>query len=312
LFWQLSAEGTEVDLLDPDWSVMRDAWPRASYEPPVCALLAQALSRPNQVFFDVGALYGFFAVWAAKRGATVVAFEPNEQYADVLELNARRNGCEDVRIERIGLADRSGQVGFTGRGARSSRPAESKKRPYARGLFNHLRPVQAGAPVRSDPHAWRAPTLPWLVAQASDRLGLFERGFDHQERQISVSPLDEWIADSEVQPTVVKIDVHGAEVPAIRGMRRALREQVEHLIVEVHTADLLIDGTHEELLDELDQAGLEAFELHGFRRSTGRLLPLTRQARANFCDQKRWTAEQLYFMRCIYARPRNAPPHVRP
>jgi hypothetical protein len=105
-----------------------------------------------------------------------------------------------------------------------------------------------------------------------------------------------------MRPTVVKIDVHGAEAAVLRGMRETLRDHVQELIVEVHTSDLLITGTHEEIVVELEAAGLEVFELRGFRRARATLIPLRGAARRRFCDEREWTAEDLWFMRCLYAR----------
>lgn len=310
MFTRVVAEGVSFELLDPDASMLRDALPGCGYEPGVCAVLAPELARPGSVFFDVGALYGFFAVWADKSGATeVVAFEPGDRYADVLEHNLRLNGCERVRVERIALAERTGAGSFA---ARTRVPGSgeakngSERRTFGRGLLNHMAPrPRGGESVVAKPGYWRAEPGPWLAAAAGERLGLFTRGADQDEREISLERLDDWVARTGVRPTVMKIDIHGGEVAAVRGMRETLAAGPIELVVEVHTSDLLVSGTHEELVTELEAAGLEVCELRGFRGRHCTLIPLVGRARRDFCDQRRWTAAELYFMRCLHARRRS-------
>src|SRR5262245_4051303 len=127
MFARVTAEGATFELLDPDASLLRDALPGRGYEPAVCALLKRALDRPGAVFFDVGALYGFFSTWAATAtSATVVAFEPGARYAAVLEHNLRLNGCDGVRVERVALAERTGSARFS---ARTLTPQGETARP---------------------------------------------------------------------------------------------------------------------------------------------------------------------------------------
>jgi hypothetical protein len=307
MFTRVVAEGVSFELLDPDASMLRDALPGCGYEPGVCAVLAPALRRPDAVFFDVGALYGFFAVWAHKTGAAqVVAFEPGRHYADVLEHNLRLNGCERVRVERIALADRTGPGSFAARTRLEGSGAgdnANERRTFGRGLLNHLLPrPRRGERVVAEPGYWRADPGPWLAAAAGEKLGLFTRGADQDTREIELERLDDWVARNRVRPTVMKIDVHGGEVAAIRGMRETLRTGPVELVVEVHTTDLLVSGSHEELVCELEAAGLEVCELLGFRGRRCTLVPLVGRARRGFCEQRRWTASELYFMRCLHAR----------
>jgi FkbM family methyltransferase len=311
MFTRVVAEGVSFELLDPDASMLRDALPGCGYEPGVCAVLGPELAKPGCVFFDVGALYGFFAVWADKSGASeVVAFEPGDHYADVLEHNLRLNGCEHVRVERIALAERTGVGSFAARTRVSGSAVEAKagpdRRTFGRGLLNHVVPrPRRGERVVAKPGYWRAQPGPWLAAAAGERLGLFTRGADQDEREISLERLDDWVARTGVRPTVMKIDIHGGEVAAVRGMRETLAGGPIELVVEVHTSDLLVSGTHEELVCELEAAGLEVCELRGFRGRRCTLIPLVGRARRDFCDQRRWTATELYFMRCLHARRRS-------
>lgn len=304
MYSRLRAEGASFTLLDPDASVLRDSWPGSGYEPAVTALLSRGLRDPEAVFFDVGALYGYFSVWAAQHQprATVVAFEPSTQYLDVLRLNLLRNESDRVVVAPVALSDHAGAVSFA---ARTLPPKpDARSRGYVRGWLNEFR-QQAGSTeqvVRAAPDHWRAPLRPWIAAVVAERFGMFTAGADQQNRTIEAISADQWIAEHGVGPTVVKIDVHGAELLVLRGMRNALRSTVTNIVVEVHTDDLLVTGTHQDIVAELEEAGLKVFELRGFRRRRGELVPLVGEARADFCDQRRWRARDLYFMRCLYAR----------
>lgn len=57
-------------------------------------------------------------------------------------------------------------------------------------------------------------------------------------------------------------------------------------------------------METLEAAGQDVFELRGFRGRQGRLVPPVGAAREQLCDQRRWTASELYFMRVLYARSR--------
>lgn len=67
------------------------------YERPVIGFLLEAI-RPGDVFFDVGAFNGMYSMLAARRGAHVVAFEPDALAQQRVRRNfaANRVDCELV------------------------------------------------------------------------------------------------------------------------------------------------------------------------------------------------------------------------
>lgn len=297
----LTMRGTAFELWDPDASLLRDALPGCAYEASVYALLERAMT-PASVLFDVGALYGAYAVWAARRGNRVVAFEPNSEYAEVLRRNLQRNGCEHARVETVALAADAGTARLA---ARTLIPPTARRRPYLAGVVNQLMRRHASDCVECLAAAagdWRAGALPWLAANARERLGRFSKGADQTPREVETETLDRWCERNGIVPTVVKIDVHGAEADVLRGMRATLRDHVQALVLELHTDDLRSPGTVSDLLLELERAGMEVFEIRAFRRNVAHLVPMTPAVRASLVDQRRWTAEELYFMRCLYAR----------
>lgn len=71
--------------------------------------------KPGQVFFDIGANLGLFALTAAKRvGPTgrVYAFEPSAREARLLQHNVDQNGFTNVTIVRGALSDHEGEARF--------------------------------------------------------------------------------------------------------------------------------------------------------------------------------------------------------
>ncbi len=304
MFTTLTALGTKVDLVDPDASMLRDALPGAAYEPSIYALIGNALRQDKSVFFDIGALYGCFSVWAGRHAPTsqVVAFEANPHYADILGLNLRRNGCRNVEVAALAVSDGRRSSPFAGRTL--SHDKARPRRPYARATLNALRRASApdGHQTIAGLQAPRTPVKPWLAALIAEKLGAFDLGEDQTAINVQAMTLDQWVETSGIYPTMVKIDVHGAEVQVLRGMTSVLAGNLKEMVIEVHTSDLLTDGSHAELIAILEQARFRVYEVRGFRRGTGTLVPLVGTARDAFLDQRRWLPSELYFMKCLYCR----------
>jgi FkbM family methyltransferase len=75
-----------------------------------------ALLKPGMTFFDVGANVGFHSTLACRlvdpsRGH-VISFEPMTGNADQIELNARLNHFDCVRVMRVALGNHDGEARF--------------------------------------------------------------------------------------------------------------------------------------------------------------------------------------------------------
>lgn len=68
---------------------------------------------------------------------------------------------------------------------------------------------------------------------------------------------DDLVASGWQPPTVVKMDIEGAELDALRGLESTLQEYVEALYVEVHPELLDGDASTQEVKDVLAQTGFE-------------------------------------------------------
>lgn len=101
---------------------------------PEMQLWAQWL-RPGDLFVDVGANSGAYTLWAADRGASVIAVEPDSQARQRLLANVTRNGYV-VQVVPSAVGDRTSRARFS----------------VGQGPMNHLLPAadENGAGVEAD------------------------------------------------------------------------------------------------------------------------------------------------------------------
>lgn len=187
--------------------------------------------RPGDVFFDGGACVGVATILAAKRGAQVVAFEPDPSFRRRLEENLKLNDLGHVKVIDWALSDTSGEETLFSDGLEGNSPS--------------LRAVSS-----------RTMTV-----------------------AVTTRALDAAVSSGELPyPTVIKLDVEGAEVAALRGMRDLLRslQAPRAIFLETHPGFLPhFEATEQEALDLIISSGyVEAFrrarqrEIHYlFRRS---------------------------------------------
>jgi FkbM family methyltransferase len=69
--------------------------------------------RAGDLFLDVGASVGVYAIWAATLGAEVVAFEPDGDSLSLLRDNVSANPTLSIEIVEAAVADRVGTVQFS-------------------------------------------------------------------------------------------------------------------------------------------------------------------------------------------------------
>ncbi len=197
----------------------------------VARQILRHLDSEGAVFVDVGANVGLHTLRTARRlarrGGNVIAFEPIQANADRLRANAELNALSNVRIERLGLADREGTVEVS----RSSR--------------------------------------------GSGNVSLASVG-DVRE-QVRLVRFDDWARDNDLRRVdVVKMDIEGAEVAALRGMQDTIREFRPVLVVEINPMWTLRMGTSTtELLRLLHELGYALFDCRGSILDPGRVRPVT-------------------------------------
>lgn len=171
---------------------------RGSYSTDCLAVLKHRL-KPDSVFLDIGANHGEFSVAAALMAPSgrVIAFEPMPRNLERLQANITLNQLTNVRIMPLGLGDQQGTF-----------PIHDQSAPYEDGTINEGLASLYAAGNRSR-----------LSASIEVRL------LDQLEPLLQLDRVD-WI----------KLDIEGAEWPALRGAQRILQRYRPTLMVEIGRA----------------------------------------------------------------------------
>jgi FkbM family methyltransferase len=210
--------------------------------------------NPDDVFFDVGAMYGLYTGFAGQvlTDGTVVAFEPYPRNLEALERTVELNGLSNVDIRDVALSDATGVEEF-----------ESPSLEY------HVQQIAAmRARRQSGPESGAtAPPVP-------------DAGESVTNFSVETRPGDSLVEAGELpRPNVVKIDVEGAEPLVVDGLSETLtREACRLLVCEIHppaderddsagsnsersVADY--DSTVDELVGDIERLGFETELEHG-------------------------------------------------
>ena len=180
-----------------DFTVEGRYFSRVPYEPGATAAIMRL--SPGQVFLDIGANSGYFTILAAARvgaGGRVFAFEPNPVVRRKLQRHVDVNGMTD----RVRVCDE----------AISDRDADDVS------LFISCRADNSGL----------SSLTPNGNALASGDLNL------EVKVKVRASRLDSWMRATPVSRIdLLKIDIEGAELAALHGMRRTLERVRPHAII---------------------------------------------------------------------------------
>jgi hypothetical protein len=297
-------DGIDILLRDPDASVVRETVPKHPYEPAAVTILTSLIERRRVTFLDIGALYGYFAIYAAKvnPACRIYAFEPNPRFNAVLRGNIELNGV-DVNCPEIALAERPETLVMKEKSIANS----------AGGWWSGITQLAGAAlrsPGRHDGGASRQGTAEDGVGGVTNRRWLME-SIQHLGRTVRRRPdefavqavdFDSWAEEHDIQPTVAKVDVHGAEGMVLGGMPRALSDHLEALLIEIHPSQMLLRYSHRDILAMLGDAGFSVFEVENFRTSIRpTITPLEGERQERLVDAKQWSAKELMLMRMILA-----------
>ena len=182
--------------------------------------------RPGMVFLDVGANIGEVSLFAAKRVGPfgrVISFEPVNDLADRFAENVARNGFEQVSLLRSGVADREGEAV----------------------IFVQLSKFQDGSQHRG--------------------LGtIYQSEIRNESTQtIPLTTIDKVVDDLELQRVdIMKVDIEGAELPALHGAEKTLRRFKPSIAIEV-AFDTCRQAGYEpkDILDYLTPFGYRFFRI---------------------------------------------------
>jgi len=166
--------------------------------------------RPGDVFYDIGASVGLITVHACKKGALVVAFEPEDSIRERLNENLKLNRLDNFILVDWAVTDKTGTVEL-----------------YTDGI-----------------NGWSPSFLP--IGKSGRKI-------------VSMDTLDQALKRKAFpEPDIIKIDIEGAELMALRGMMGLLGSinAPRTIFIEIHS-------------DYLSQMGSYPEEIHNFLISHG-------------------------------------------
>jgi len=214
--------------LDLSDRLQRKIYLTGNHEPNATTLYCQILNK-GMTAVDVGAHVGWYTIIAShlvREGGNVLAFEPDPTNACQLAETIKANSLHNVRLYR-----------------------------YALGESNET--VELNLATDSSAHS---------LGRSEVTDGFFKGGIGGAGRTVSVActTLDD-VLEARTDRTVdlVKIDVEGAELLVLRGMRRVIKENSElYIFCDVHENKFPAFGYKaDDLYDFLDHCGLRVFIL---------------------------------------------------
>ena len=214
-------DGQQLRVALPELAAV-DLYRHGLIEPPVTAMLLDRL-RPGMVFFDVGAHYGYFTLLASRLvgpSGRVVAFEPSKSAARLLTRNVGH--LDGVVVEQVAVQGESGTAVLSDFGLRHSA----------------LNTVLGGARVPSRER----------------------RRLRSNEYEVPAVSLDEYSADHNLRPAIVKLDAEGAELAILTGMRDVLRSASPLVVLETGDYEGMAAPATSECIDLLDEMGYRPFD----------------------------------------------------
>lgn len=189
------------------------------YETSVQEQISQIVQRGNTVI-DCGAYVGIYTIALAKLigdDGHVYAFEPTQETRQVLKRHVHLNRVDrSVTIEPIAISDSTGEVTLWASG------------------------VNAGN------------SLNYESAVINEKY----TGIDTMPYVINQTTLDNYCFSKNIIPSVIKIDVEGAELKVLYGAKRILSKYRPFIFLEMHPFHLpKSGGNSDELLEFMKHIG---------------------------------------------------------
>ena len=187
-----------------------------TYEIPVQEVLSQYL-KPGSIFYDIGANVGFFTILGAKivnSSGKVYAFEPEAKNAATLRRNAKQNNFDNVTVIEKAVSKTTGEEKLWLREYCGSHSLASDDSEFA---------LQAtkGRELSSNNTPQQAESVPSFL-KIRECVTVDTVAIDDLLQQQQIEP-----------PTLVKIDVEGAEINVLQGMSQTLKKYHPIIIYEV-------------------------------------------------------------------------------
>ncbi len=289
MYIQRTINNNVFSMYDPDMSTFRETYPGEEYEPGVCSQLQSSLIDAD-AFLDIGALYGYFSLYVQclDHEIPIYAFEPNRYYFKILEENIEKSSAKNIKCINAGLGENIGNSKI------------SEKAMSANTNSNTMDISFPKLPVANEKSIFHKPSpnnfIEWLIMEMKYRI-LMKKPAPHS---IKIIDFDNWIKNLNHQNIVAKIDIHGAEALALRGMKLSLSEgRFKKIFLEIHKPSILLTESYEEIFDFFDPKIYRILEIFNYRSSKFSIRPLNKEDIENFCKYDRWTWKQKIDMRML-------------
>lgn len=156
------------------------------------------LDLEDKVVYEIGAFQGILTLFFSSRAREVIAYEPNPPSYHRVLQNLRLNGRQNVRVRHLAVGELEGSLTL---------------------LCDPLMPGGTSGD----------PTVAGQIKDSSTATSV----------TVPVVTLDNDIASARLpKPDLIKIDIEGMELPALRGMTQTLKQYHPQLYMEMHGADL--------------------------------------------------------------------------
>lgn len=179
---------------------------------------------PDMGFVDVGANQGEFSLYAASRlrEGQVISFEPVTKLRQVLIDNIQLNGFRTVEVHAFGLSDKKGSL-----------------------------PIYTS--TETDIHFGRHEGLSTLYPSSSRNV---------LEETIELCGFDDVVMPATGRDYFLKIDVEGAELFVLRGMRRFLEKFHPEILMEINEETFNNAGySTREIISFLNEFGYQPYKI---------------------------------------------------
>ncbi|HIP32662.1 MAG TPA: FkbM family methyltransferase [Crocinitomicaceae bacterium] len=188
-------------------------------------LYLRSFLKEDMTFVDVGANQGEFTLFAAKKlsKGKVIAFEPTPYQLGLLKKNILLNDFQNVDVNEYGLLDKEGE-------------------------FNIYTTYE------TELHSGQHEGLSSIFKSETRQ---------EVEATVQLKVFDEEYFDSLERLDFVKIDIEGAELPAMRGMVKTLKKFKPQLLIEMNKATFEDAGySMQEVLDFLSELNYKPYNLY--------------------------------------------------
>ena len=191
--------------------------------------------KVEPVFMDVGAYAGYYACYAAAYKAdrsSVYAVESNREHCQNIRRSIGENDFKKVTVLNAVLSDRQESL------------TVYKESVADEGHLKELTGLDRNE-----------------VARRED---ILREGVRHQSQT-----LDGLCEQEAISPTVLKIDVRGAEGKVLAGASRILAKYLDYVLLEIHPEEMLMQyspgHTRRSIIEALNDAGFNCYLVSGFR-----------------------------------------------